>query len=83
MELGLTHDFAVRRAAEVVRWVRSGDYDRIIGGDFPKRGEDADAKAAVEDAVEHYTERFRTIFRDAGEGVVDAGSKLSDWLRGQ
>jgi Zn-dependent protease with chaperone function len=82
MELGLTHDFAVRRTAEVMRWVRSGDYDRIIGGDFPKRGDDVDPGAAAGDAVEYYTERFRTIFRDAGEGLVDAGSKLSDWLRG-
>jgi Zn-dependent protease with chaperone function len=81
MELGLTHDFAVRRAGEIMRWVQSGEYDRIIDGDFPKRGEEPGAKAAAGEAYDHYAERFRAIFREAAEGVVDAGSKLSEWLR--
>jgi Zn-dependent protease with chaperone function len=80
-ELNLTHSFPVRRAAEVTRWVRSGEYDRIIGGDFPKRGEEVDPKAAAGDAVDYYSERFRTFFREAGEGVVDVGSRVSDWIR--
>src|ERR671936_690237 len=34
VELNLTHDFPVRRVAELMRWIRSGDYDRIVGGHF-------------------------------------------------
>ena len=30
----LTHSFPVRRVKEVMTWVRSGDYDRILGGEF-------------------------------------------------
>jgi Zn-dependent protease with chaperone function len=81
MELGLTHDFAVRRSAEIMRWVQSGEYDRIVGGEFPKRGEERGTKAAAREAVDHYVERFWAIYREAGEEVADVSSKLSDWLR--
>ncbi|GAA3103232.1 hypothetical protein GCM10020001_020510 [Nonomuraea salmonea] len=36
--LGTTHPFAVVRVAELDKWQRSGEYDRIIGGDYPPQG---------------------------------------------
>ena len=36
-EAGLTHPLAVRRVREVMTWVQSGDYDRIVGGEYMKR----------------------------------------------
>ena len=40
------------------------------------------------DAAEYYADKFRTIFKEAGEGVGKAGDKageaadkLSDWLK--
>ena len=33
-ELMLTHPFPVRRVHELMKWVRSGDYDRIMGGEY-------------------------------------------------
>src|SRR5438067_6872319 len=42
-ELNQTHSYPVRRVAEVMDWVRSGAYDRIIGGSYPKRGDPVDA----------------------------------------
>lgn len=79
IELGLTHDFAVRRVSELMRWVRAGEYDRIIGGDYARRGDRADARGAADDAVRHYRERFASIMKDASS----AGDKLADWLRGE
>src|ERR687893_702234 len=32
------HPFATVRAAELNRWVKSGEYQRIVDGDYPRRG---------------------------------------------
>ena len=37
-----THPFGTVRAAELQRWVQSGEYDRILRGDYPRRGPDED-----------------------------------------
>ena len=33
-----THPFATVRAGELQRWIQSGEYDRILRGDYPRRG---------------------------------------------
>src|SRR3954468_11050099 len=73
IEVGQTHDFPVKRVAELMRWVRGGDYDRVLSGSYAKRGDPVDARAEAGDAVDFYAERFRAIFRDAGAGVEKAG----------
>jgi Zn-dependent protease with chaperone function len=35
-----THPFHTVRAAELERWVQSGAYERIVGGEYPRRGSD-------------------------------------------
>jgi Zn-dependent protease with chaperone function len=88
IELAQTHAFPVRRVSELMKWVRSGDFDRIMNGEYIKRGDPVNAKAEAGDAVEHYAERFRGIFKEAGAGVANAGDKvadaadkLGDWLK--
>jgi hypothetical protein len=88
IELGQTHPFPVKRVSELMKWVRSGEYDRIMAGEYVRRGDEADVRAESGDAVDFYAERFRSIFREAGAGVEKAGDKvadgaqrLSDWLR--
>jgi len=88
-ELGQTHPFPVKRVHELMQWVQSGAYDRIVGGDYLRRDQASDPRAEAGDAVEFYAERFRTIFRDAGVGIDRAGDRvgeaadrLTDWLRG-
>ena len=39
-EINATHSHAVRRVSEVMKWVQSGEYDRIIRGEYRKRGDD-------------------------------------------
>ena len=39
-ELSLTHPVAVRRIKELNVWVRSGEFDRIMGGEYVRRGQD-------------------------------------------
>ena len=71
-----------------MKWVRSGEYDAIMNGTFARRGDPVDPRHEAGDAAEHYAERFRAIFKDAGLGVekagdkvADAAEKVSDWLR--
>jgi Zn-dependent protease with chaperone function len=88
LEIAQTHAYPVRRVSQLMKWVRSGEYDRVINGEFAKRGDAVDPRAEAGDAVDHYAERFRELFKEAGAGVANAGDKvagaaekLSDWLK--
>ena len=81
-EISWDHPVSVRRVAEIQKWVQSGDFDRIMGGHYPKRNGKTEPRAEAGDAVEFYSERFRAFFRDAGDGAASAGERLADWLRG-
>jgi len=82
-ELNQTHSYPVRRVAEVMDWVRSGAYDRIISGVYPKRGDPVDPADHAEDAYRHYRDRFRKTFEDAGETLSGAVDKMADWVQGR
>src|ERR1700744_6753792 len=45
---GNTHPFAVVRFAELDRWLNSGEYERILGGDYAQRDTDANASVGEE-----------------------------------
>ncbi|HEV2062748.1 MAG TPA: M48 family metallopeptidase [Solirubrobacteraceae bacterium] len=83
LELGVTHALPVKRVHEVMEWVRGGDYDRIAGGEYPKRSDPVDVREQADEAVNFYRERFASTFRDAGENLATASDALADWLRGQ
>jgi Zn-dependent protease with chaperone function len=80
-DLNVTHPMPVRRAQELMAWVRSGEYDRIAGGEYVRRGEEADARTEAGEAVNHYADRFRSAFKEAGDAVGTATDQLADWLR--
>jgi Zn-dependent protease with chaperone function len=82
LDLRVTHPMPVRRVHELMAWVESGEYDRIVGGSYVRRDEPLRPRAEAGDAVSHYAERFKNVFRDAGESINDVGQQLSDWLRG-
>ena len=80
-DLSLTHPMSVQRVHELIEWVHSGAYDRIVDGEYPTRGEPASVRAEASDAMTHYSERRRVTFRELGGSVEDAARQLSDWLR--
>jgi Zn-dependent protease with chaperone function len=80
-ELNLTHSYPVRRVAELMEWVRSGEYDRIVGGEFPTRDQDPDPKEEAGKAYDHYREKFKKTFEDAGESFDKTVNTMSDWLK--
>src|SRR4051794_1300104 len=54
IEIAQTHAFPVRRVSELMKWVRSGEYDAVINGTYPKRSDPVDPRAEAGDAVDHY-----------------------------
>jgi Zn-dependent protease with chaperone function len=87
-EINSTHPYTVRRVSEIMKWVQSGEYDRIQRGEYIKRGEEPPAREEAGGAMDFYAERFRTIFRDIGENITSLGSQaagmaeqVADWLR--
>ena len=83
LDLGVTHPLPVKRTHELMAWVRSGEFDRIVGsGEYVRREDPVDARSDGGEAVSFYAERVRDAFRDAGESVNSVGQQLAGWLRG-
>jgi Zn-dependent protease with chaperone function len=81
IELGSTHPASVKRAHELMDWVKSGDYERIRDGVYPKRGEeDPDVRAEATAAAEHYREKFQGAFKDVAGQAEGAAKTVTDWL---
>ena len=80
-DLRQTHTLPVKRVHELLAWVRDGEYDRIVSGEYMRRGQERPAREEAADAASHYAERFKDLFKEAGEHVSGAGQQLSDWLR--
>jgi Zn-dependent protease with chaperone function len=80
-----SHPFAVVRAAELRRWVESGDYTRCLSGEYPRRDSDAEAgvSEAAKAAARSYSETFRQSQDAVGKLVHDAAGFLGSaklWL---
>jgi Zn-dependent protease with chaperone function len=76
--LGANHPFPVLRVAEMREWFQSGDYDRILRGEYRRRGEPdtayiddlaaagrsyaSSARATLDTATEAARQTFRQIF---------------------
>ena len=66
---GTTHPFAVVRFAELDHWATNGDYERILGGEYPRRTTDRDASMTEE-------------MRNAAKSYQDSWSRSEDPLAG-
>ncbi len=84
---GHTHPFAVLRAAELRRWVDSGQYDAIVGGRYPRRADDRASSVAEEataaarsyrDRVNESADPLFGLLKDLGEAAAGAGERLFD-----
>ena len=80
-DMSLTHPMSVQRVHELIEWVHSGAYDRIVDGEYQRRDEPTSVRAEASEAVTHYSDRLRETFKDLSDSVEDAARQLSDWLR--
>lgn len=81
-ELGRTHPYTVRRVAELMRWVREGEFDRIRSGSYLRRGEEPPPSEQLSAATEHYRQRFTEVLDRVSGGVQRLSSQIAAWLRG-
>ena len=82
-DLNLTHPMPVRRVRALLDWVRSGEYDRIVAGDYLRRGQEPPLKDEADSAGAHYAARIGDAFQQAGSSVAEIGEQLRDWLSRQ
>jgi Zn-dependent protease with chaperone function len=84
---GQTHPFAVIRFAELDRWVDSGDYARILAGNYPRRDDDGSASVGeeVRSAARSYQDswnRSEDPFIGLVRGVASSAAGASERLFG-
>jgi hypothetical protein len=82
-QLGLTHPMPVRRVRHLLDWVREGGYDRIVGGEYIRAGEEPPLRDEADAAQEHYAARISDAFQAAGSSIGEVGQQLGDWLARQ
>jgi Zn-dependent protease with chaperone function len=79
------HPYAVVRGIELRNWVDSGEYTAILGGQYPRRDEDAAAGVteAAKEAAAGYSKQFGSMQDAAGKLVHDVAGLLGSakgWL---
>jgi hypothetical protein len=74
--LALSHPMHTVRAAELQQWVTSGAYERILRGEYIRRGEakDRPLKEDLKEARDHY----QSEVRDVASKVADAARKAAE-----
>jgi Zn-dependent protease with chaperone function len=82
-DLRLTHPMPVRRVRQLLEWVRAGEYDRIVGGEYIRRGDEPPLREEADAAQEHYSARISDAFQTAGSSINEVGQQLGDWLSRQ
>ncbi len=78
--LGRRHPFPVLRLAEMKAWVDSGDYGRIVGGDYPARG--ADDEVSVIDELKAAGTQYGDDFDKSPDPLMGFVRSVGDSLGG-
>jgi hypothetical protein len=88
--LGQSHPFHVLRVLELRRWVESGEYAKVLGGDYPRRSEDpkssvlSDIKASAasyRNSAQKSADPLVRSLRQIGEDLGGAAEQVLDQLR--
>lgn len=85
-----THPFPVIRLTELRNWIASGDYSKIISGNYQKR---RDSKNTISEDIKESFQYYKNetmkdsdpvldVVRNLGEGVAKIGDDVSKVFRG-
>ena len=75
--MATTHPFYVLRVSELRTWIEGGDYDRIIRGEYARRGEaDPALQEDLRAAAQAYAEGAKDFMDDIAEAAKRMGSDL-------
>jgi Zn-dependent protease with chaperone function len=79
--LGLSHPMNTVRAAELQGWVASGSYDRILRGEYVRRGAQAKERSLREDlsaAKDYYAGEAKEVLHHVGDAAKRAAQAARD-----
>lgn len=82
--LALTHPMHTVRAAELQRWVASGEYDRILRGEYTKRGPETSDRPLQDDmsaAASYYAGEARELATHVADAAKRAAERARDAFR--
>lgn len=81
--MGQTHPFWVLRVSEIRAWIESGAYDRILRGDYPRRGEPdpqyqedlREAAAAYADGAKDFLDQMSSAAKRMSDSIFSGFAK--------
>jgi len=82
--LDRTHPFNTLRAAELQRWIEAGHYDRILRGEYTRRGPEATERPLERDmgeARDHYMKEAKAVVNDVVDTAKRAAQAFADALK--
>lgn len=82
--IGLTHPMHTVRAAELQRWVAAGEYDRIMRGEYTRRGSETAERPIRDDleaARQYYTGEAKELAREVASAAKRVANAASDAFR--
>ncbi|HEX9709896.1 MAG TPA: M48 family metallopeptidase [Candidatus Thermoplasmatota archaeon] len=80
--MGTTHPFFVLRVSELRAWIESGAYDRILRGEYPRRGEpDRAYQDDLREAADAYAQGARDILDQMAGAARRMGESFKSGFR--
>jgi Zn-dependent protease with chaperone function len=79
--LDRTHPFNTLRAAELQRWIEAGNYERIVGGEYTRRGAESAQRPIdkdIDEARDHYMNEAKAVVNDVVDSAKRAAQAFSD-----
>jgi len=76
-----SHPFNTLRAAELERWIASGAYEKVLGGEYTRRGPEAEQRPIdkdIDDARDHYMNEAKAVVNDVVDTAKRAAQAFSD-----
>lgn len=82
--LGLTHPMNTVRAAELQKWMAAGEYERILRGEYTRRGQEARDRPLGSDFAEasrYYTQEAKEVASHVADAAKRAAQAARDAFR--
>ena len=76
--MATTHPFYVLRVSEIRQWIETGDYDRILRGEYPRRG---DPDPAIQEDLRAAAKAYADGARDMMDTMTDAAKRMGEAFR--
>ena len=76
-----SHPFNTLRAAELERWIATGTYEKVLGGEYTRRGAEAEQRPIdkdIDEARDHYMNEAKAVVNDVVDTAKRAAQAFSD-----